>query len=762
MRLFRSSLAILLCTVSSPLVAQGTPPGQATQSTDDVSNDILVLGEKANRSLRDTPASVAITTAETIANQNLLDVYDVLQRTPNVSIAANRTSFTIRGIDAFNVSGAGDGALASVYVDGAVLPRAALNTGPLDLYDIAQVEVFRGPQSTVQGRNALAGAVIVRTTDPGYDWSGKARVMLTGPDGQRRAAAAIGGPLLGDQIAFRIAGEIARSDGLVYNRTLHRNADPRRSETLRGKLLFTPDALPGLRVIATYVHDRHKRGVYAYEFDAPYSPTDRIVTEDVATDTHIVSDIATLEAHYTLGGGFDLSSVTNVSDVRADYIADPDRNATPGQLSLTRDPARTVQQEIRLGIDLPWVRGLIGAYYLREDNRDYLFEATQTLNLTRLGVDRQLLALGLSQPMVDTVLGLYGGVVPIKNRLTQPRLTRNLAAFTDLTFPLTGRLSLRAGLRYDNERQLRGATQSVTLNGSLPDPARLPVAALAPIVTRLNALLLATAAGANSVEPTRAITYDAWLPKLGLTWDLAPNVGLSATVQRGYRAGGAGINQQRAQAFTYSPEYTWNYELALRSEWLDRKLIFNANAYYIDWRDQQVGVQLTPGAVFDTQVVNAGKSRLYGFEVELRGRPTPSLDVYAGVGHSRSKFLDFTLPFGTEARSAGGNEFANAPHWTASAGATWHDKAGLLANVNATYRDAFFQDTVRQSVRDVRPLTLVNAKLGWQGEHFGAFLIASNIFDRQQPTSFFTDFDGRIRGTLSDPRILGLSFEGRF
>ncbi len=186
-----------------------------------------------------------MTTAQTITDQNLIDMYDVLQRTPNISIGADRTSFTIRGIDALNVSGAGDGALASVYLDGAVLPRAALNTGPLDLYDIAQVEVFRRATIDGAGRNALAGAVVLRTTDPSYAWNGKARVMLTGPDGQRRAAAALGGPILGDQIAFRVAGEIARSDGLLYNATLHRDADPRQSEMLRGKLLFTPDAVPG-------------------------------------------------------------------------------------------------------------------------------------------------------------------------------------------------------------------------------------------------------------------------------------------------------------------------------------------------------------------------------------------------------------------------------------------------------------------------------------------------------------------------------------
>jgi outer membrane receptor protein involved in Fe transport len=200
-----------------------------------------------------------------------------------------------------------------------------LNTGPLDLYDISQVEVFRGPQSTVQGRNALAGAVVLRTTDSSYQWNGKVRVMLTGPNGQRRAAAALGGPILGGQIAFRVTGEIARSNGLLYNATLHRDADPRKLETLRGKLLFTPAAVPGLRVVLTYMHDRHVRGAYAFEFDPPYDRRDRIVTEDVATDTRTLSYIATLEAHYTLGGGFDLSSITNYSNVHALYIADPDR-----------------------------------------------------------------------------------------------------------------------------------------------------------------------------------------------------------------------------------------------------------------------------------------------------------------------------------------------------------------------------------------------------------------------------------------------------
>lgn len=756
--------------LSTALLLAGTAPAAYAQAAADANpaespaenSEIIVTGQKTNRTLQETPASVAVVTSESISNQNLLSVYDILERTPNLAVDGNKTTFSIRGIDAFSVSGGGDGALASIYLDGAVMPRTALTAGPLDLYDIAQVEVFRGPQSTVQGRNALAGAVIIRTTDPSYAWSGRFRALMTDKDGQRRVGAAIGGPLVDGQVAFRLAGEISRADGLIHNVTTHKDADRRESETIRAKLLLTPDFLPGLRIVATFMHDRHQRGMFYSEFDAPYNGRDRIATEDVMDDQTVKSDIGTVEIGYDLGGGLSLTSVTNYSDIRFRSVGDPDRGPTPGQTSRVYDPDKTFQQELRFNIDKSWVHGLIGGYYLRDDNRGYQFEATQSLNLTRLGVDRQLLAMGLPQATVNAVLDLYGGVVPIRNSLSQPRLTENYAGFADLTFPVTDRLRINVGLRYDHETQERGAIQTVVIDRALPDPVNLPIPALAPIVTQLNAILRATAAGANSVEPVRPVTYTAWLPKIGLTYDVAQDVSLSFTAQRGYRAGGSGLNQQRAQAYDFDPEYTWNYEFALRSEWLDRRLTLNANAYWIDWKDQQVSVQLTPGAVFDTQVVNAGKSRLYGAEVELSGRPTRTLNLYAGAGYSNTRFQEFNVTVGSLSAAAQGNEFARAPHWTLSGGATFHHPNGSFANLNANYRSAYYQDTVDQAFRDIPARTLVNAKIGWQGQHFGAFLTASNLFNVQKPSQFFTDFDGRVRGTLTDPRILGLSFEGRF
>lgn len=752
----RSAAGMLMVATSGLAVAQGLPPAPA------VGDIIVVTGEKVIRTIQDTPASVAVTTSATIVDQDLKSVYDILDRTPNLAVNGSRTSFSIRGIDAFDVSGGGDGALASVYLDGAVLPRFALTAGPLDLYDIEQVEVYRGPQSTVQGRNALAGAVIIRTADPTYDWTGRARVLITDKSDERRLGAALGGPIVDGQIAFRIAGEVSRANGVVYNGTLNTDGDSRRSETVRGKLLFTPEALPGLRIVATYMHDRHRRGTPNVELDPPYDPRDRTETSDVLDVQRVKTDIGTLQIGYDLGDRTTVTAITNDSHVRYAATADADRTAVPGQVSQLASPDKTFQQELRLNFDRGWVQGLVGGYYLRDDNRGYFFQATQNLSLTQLGADRQLLAAGLPQSTVNTVLSLYGGFVPIRNTLAQPQLIHNEAAFTDLTFPVSDRLRLHAGLRYDHESQLRGATQSVMITRPLPDPTMLPIPALAPIVAQLNALITATATAANSIDPARIVTYHAWLPKAGITYDIARDVSLSATAQRGYRAGGSGLNQQRAQAYDFDPEYTWNYELALRSEWLDHRLTVNANAYWIDWRDQQVSVQLTPGSIYDTQTINAGKSRLYGFELEVSGRPTPALNLYAGVGNSHTRFRRFDISIGQLLGAATGNEFAEAPHWTLSGGATWRDPRGPFVNVNANYRSAFYQDAQVQTVRDVRARTLVNAKIGWQGDHLGAFLVASNIFNVQKPTSDFLDIDGRHRGAVTDPRILGLSLEGRF
>ena len=179
-------------------LAQDAPELEARQDT------VIVTGQKIDRSLQDTPESVAVVTQLDIQTQNINDLADAISRTANIATRFDDRGFSIRGISNENVSGAGFSDLATIYVDGAPISRDAVRGGPLNIWDIEQIEFLRGPQSTLQGRNALAGAIVINTAEPTYDWQGRARAVVSSSEEEQRFGAAFGGPIVDDQVAFRL------------------------------------------------------------------------------------------------------------------------------------------------------------------------------------------------------------------------------------------------------------------------------------------------------------------------------------------------------------------------------------------------------------------------------------------------------------------------------------------------------------------------------------------------------------------------------
>ncbi len=335
------------------------------------------------------------------------------------------------------------------------------------------------------------------------------------------------------------------------------------------------------------------------------------------------------------------------------------------------------------------------------------------------------------------------------------------AAFGDASWEVAPGLKLLAGFRYDRERQKVANSNMVILNTPIPNPADYASnPTLALIIGAVNDLLTAQIDNANSSGPESTTTYEAFLPKGGVSFEFAPDKTVSAIVQRGYRSGGSGVNPGRASTHVYDPEYTWNYELSLRTQWLDRRLTFNTNAFYVDWTDQQVIVQLSD-SVYDYETRNAGSSRVWGFEVESDFDVTQRLNVYGSVGYANSKFLDFQTTGGV-VLDLSGFEFANAPRWTWAAGFDWRHPSGFSANVNVNYRGAQFQDVRDQNAgRNVPSRTLANAKIGYSNDNFGAYLVATNIFDDKY-YDYQYENAGRLQALFGEPRMIGLTFEGRF
>lgn len=765
-------LALLLAGAAMPAHAEEAAIDAAAVTETD-GNEIIVTGLKFDRTLQDTPTSVKVFTSEEIDKQNLISVYDLIDRTANLSSTFAESGFNIRGISSTNVSGTGFGDLATVYLDGSPLPREASGGGPLDLWDLEQVEILRGPQSTLQGRNALAGAIILKTADPSFDWQGKARAMITDADGEYRLAAAVGGPIIPDVLAFRVAGERARGDGLIENSFTGSDYAKSHSDVLRTKLLFTPWGPDGLRIVASYLYDRHfgndGRG---YTFtDLPNSWKHRTVDANRETYSKTSTDLFTFDISLPLGDVFTLSSISTYNHLKTFSTYDGDLRRDDEAYGDYSTNQKIFSQELRLTFDTGPLQGLVGAYYSKHKNPDYLANSTFSLDLDEnLGLTSRVAdflvqnagfdpatALGTAQ----AVRGVYPQRVFISSVQLYPFNIETQALFGDASWEVAPGLKLLAGFRYDREKQIVRNENAVTLNTVLPNPADYAAnPTFAFILQTVNNLLLSDVSNANSSGPQQKTTYQAFLPKGGLSWEVAPDKTISAIVQRGYRSGGNGINPGRAQAFTYDPEYTWNYELSLRTQWLDRRLTLNANAFYIDWTDQQVNVQLSENQ-YDYETQNAGKSRVWGFEVESNVQATDRLNIYGSVGFAKSKFLTFVVQNG-QALDLSGNAFSGAPKWTAAAGFDWRHPSGFSLNLNANYRGAQFQNVIDQAAgRDVPARTLVNAKIGYSNDNFGAYLVATNLFDDKY-YDYQYENAGRLQALLGEPRMIGLTFEGRF
>jgi iron complex outermembrane receptor protein len=740
-----------------PALAQEADP-----SADLGTDDIIVTGEKSNRSLQETTTSVAVTTPERIQQENILTIQDVYNRTANVSETYGAAGFTIRGISNQGVGAGGNADTATVYIDGAPIPREALFGGPTDLWDVGQVEILRGPQSTIQGLNALAGAVVITTRDASTtEYSADGRVLWTGYD-DRAFSAAAGGPLIPGELGLRLSAERRADRGLIRNVTRGGYDDSLRTLNLRGKLKWTPSALPGLEVQASYNRVRRDGG-YLYEYartDVPDFYDNRISTGDQPSRGHIQSDIAVLNAGYEITPQLRLSSVTSFSRVSSHAVIDTDGTAEDLQTVDNLNRFRTWTEELRLNYDGERFSGVLGAWAYRRtggldaDNR--LNIRTPTATITAL-----LQGGGFPAAAAQQIAGLYAQAlpdIPVTYVGDQNQRVQTAALFGDARVRLTDRLSLIAGFRYDHEENTYGAETVATFNGTLPSPAAFgaPGTPLFQAITAINAGVLGLVNSASSARAANSRTFDAFLPKGGISMDWTPDVSTAFTVQRAYRSGGSSQNPARALLVPYDPEYSWNYEGSLRSRWLDGRLTINANVFYVDWKDQQTNAFFGLNE-YDYNTVNAGKSHLYGFEVEGQARFSRALDGYVSVGHVRTRFDEFNLPTGsTSTVDLAGSEFPYAAHWTLAGGVNAR-VGGITANLNANYRGPVFTDVgVPQEQSRLPGRTVVNGRLGYDYRGITLFAFARNLLDADYSQYTFT---GGNRAILGEPQTFGIGLE---
>lgn len=759
-KLLASAGFVLAAALPATAFAQTAtaPVATGASDTDGVGDDIIVTGEKSARTLRETPTSVAIATEKRIEQESIQSLLDLYQRTANVSETYGASGFTIRGIANQGVSGGGDSALSTVYLDNAPLPQRALFGAPTDLWDIAQVEIFRGPQSTIQGLNALAGAVVLRSRDPSLtDFEAEGRLLWTDKN-DRTFSAALGAPIIEDQLGLRISADRHADRGYVRNLVRGGYEDRLRSLSLRAVMLWEPTALPGFRARLSYMRGRHD-GPYQFVYVDTTRPDyfkHRTTSTDAPNTSNVRTDIATADLSYELTDKLTLSSVTSWNKVNVASQFDGDGGPESSAYGSNGGPFRTITEEVRLNYEGDRLKGLFGFFYYNRDQDQYTrSRANVPTPVTTIAALLQ--SNGFPPATASQIATLYAAAlpeIPVDYSGVFPVKVETYALFGDARFKLTDRLSLLGGFRFDHERNSFTVTQSAVFAGTYPNPAAFgaPGSPLYLAVQAINVGVAGYVQQASSSSPATARTFNAFLPKMGVSMDWTPDLTTSFVVQRGYRSGGSSANTARSILVAYDPEYTWNYELSLRSSWLDNKLTLNANAFYIDWTKQQVNVNFGLN-LYDYNTVNAGKSHLYGFEVETAYRLNSMFDTYVSLGHTRTKFDEFNVSQGTVTTDLSGSQFAYAPHWTLSGGANARFGGGFTGNVNASWRSAVFTDTgVNQASSRVGARTIVNMRFGYETEHWGLFAYARNLFDEHYVQYRYNATD---RAILGDPRVVG-------
>ena len=684
------------------------PNVQVAQAGDAVQLDgIVVYGEKLERDYLNTYTSVGIVTNEDLEDYTIKDSNELFNRLANVRNLDNNGGndiLSIRGLNGDGLAGEVSNSVpvVSVILDGALQNSEGSRRGTRSTWDMKQIEVLRGPQSSLYGRAALAGAVVYESNDPTYNW----QVGLKGDYGSfehKTGAFFISGPIIDNQVAFRISMEGHESENDInFSDPDNEILGEDKFHNVRGKILVEPKAIKGLRALFTFNHAFDRPSVNRVDgpdfFDrSENGAADFGEVREINVDNYI-SNIS-----YAFNDAYTLRSLTAITNTDLEIENTP--NSTVFDRFDVRD-GEDFTQELRLEIDDKkgsGLSGVIGAFY-----GDFSQNAKADFNID-FGYGGCIAFVG--DP--NTCLGFTNGnFVPLRVGFDKSEIDTQ-ALYADLRYNIYGQLSLIGGLRYQKDE-----------------------------VQNSSEILTTGLAGLEVTQFDVQSEFEVWLPKYGVAYDIDSNQSIAATASRGYRQGfsenvtGFGQND-------VDPEFVWTYELAYRYVSSDKKLSFGANLFYNEYKDQQF-------ATFDpvsnaSRTFNAGESESYGLELDGRYDFGNGLKVFGSLGLLKTEILDLrdtrTANQGGECVQSGGNcagnDFSEAPEVTFAFGGLYQHHSGLFAAADVSYTSSFFTGGHLDGNQafEVDSHFIANAKVGYAKDKVKVSVYVKNLFDEEYLTS---------------------------
>lgn len=691
----------LLVGVSMPSIASA----QATaQSEADLSlSEIVVTAQRRAQSLQDVPISVTAFDAESLARSNIASAADYLKRTPNVSFqddgqTGNRgVSISIRGVS--DIKSLDNSVINSVgvYLDEFSVASVSNGTVNPQLQDVERIEVLRGPQGTYFGRNAIGGALNITTKKPVGDLGGEVIVggKLYEHGGAEQHVTGIINLPISDRLWSRSVVHVERSDGYV------KNINPAGAENsgwdyFHGRLslrwLPSDRTTVDAQIFHTDEDEGHDPTVNSGVLDLDTSSTFRPavlagltpirdgldffprnqsrVNHNTREFNKNSTTLGNLRISQELSPNLTLKSVTGIIKTKTDRRFDQDLTSLDIVIRENDFDSTSWSQELRLETHTEQFDLTVGGLYARDkqSKSNHIF----------MGTDRSIGGVGVLPPVGPFPPGTPSATI---NRDTGTFGIESIAGFADFTWRAAPALEVIAGGRFTHDRVSTGV-ENVAVFGGRPLP------------------------DVNGTE-----SFSDFAPRVSVRYLLAEDASLYALASKGYKAGGVNVGHDAARApfvDTFKPERLWNYEVGLKSEWLDKRLRLNVSAFYLDWQNLQLQTFffLDPTDI-SSQVEltnNVRKARSKGAEIEFAALPVEGLTLSGGLGYLDAKMLsDETivvtgkLPVDVE-----GLVIPKSPKWTwnldaeynfatpigeAYFGANWSHRSHSYADLEAAGRE---------------------------------------------------------------------------
>lgn len=675
LRLSPVALAIALLAPWSANAQQGAPAqagsgtGQATSAATSLEN-VEVTALKTRQSLQDVPASVTALTADDLARAGLVNSADIQQKVPGLSLSSGgrETNLAIRGVSN-NVRSIGADPSNAVHLDGVYLPRSSMAL--TELFDLQRVEVLKGPEGTLYGRNATGGAINVVTRAPTAK-PGAEGFVGSGSLGLGRTQVAVGGGT--EDVSGRIAVAYTKDDGYTRNLSTGSGLDTNDFKAFRGKLRMALGKNANLTFMAQASEDKGTLG-YGVSTDTgitgafyPYSLGDpdyrltgadhRTNARNIRLDSPVTSSRKTSVMAATVNwdlGPVGFKSITGITSYKSGDQNDVDWTGAKLETQDTTTDVKSTSQEFQLYSQgdgpLEWTAGV----FLYRD------KGTETLDWLFHG------------PINCGVPGSCAWA-----RQTVKSSGRSEAVFGQMTYRFTREWSGLLGARYNHDTKDGDATNRRS--------------------------------GANSITD---VSFSSFTPKAQLQWTPAKGLMAYAGVSKGFKSGG--FNYGTAGLEKFEPESIVATEVGVRSTLMGGALSLNASAFNYDYTNLQLKTAVLSGTSFISRVTNASKAKVQGLELSADMALGRGFGGGLSAAYIDSELLSYVSP--ATKRELSGMPLPLTPK---SSGSVWLDHkvamAGgqLRSHIEYNYRSSVvFPLTLDQANNKGEAYGLVNASLRW-------------------------------------------------